>query len=271
MERFAVIGNPIAHSLSPFIHQRFAEQTSLTLTYEKICGDHAGFEKQVLDFFAQKGKGLNVTLPFKQRAFEMAKESTLQSKKAKAGNTLWMKSGELWVDNTDGIGLIRDLNRYMSLKDKNILILGGGGAARGIIWPLMDSQPAKLVLANRTADKLKAFQEDFPQMQTQDLAHLRGAFDLVINATSASLQGESIRLPPDCLQNKPLCYDLSYKQQGLTAFVDYAKSQDCPAQDGLGMLVEQAAEAFSIWNGVMPDALPVLSELRTIQKNPELV
>ncbi|MBA2648356.1 MAG: shikimate dehydrogenase [Legionella sp.] len=262
--RFAVIGDPIDHSLSPFIHQCFASQTHVSLTYEKIKGESVGFEMQVADFFKLQGSGLNITLPFKQRAFAMARQATDRCKQAKAGNTLWLQTEGLWVDNTDGVGLIRDLLKLMTLKDKRILIVGAGGAARGIISPLLEEQPASLVLANRTGDKLVSLSQDFPMLVCTLLSQLSGTFDLVINATSASLQGESIQLPAQCLKNKPLCYDLSYKLSVPTPFVMYAKSQGCPAQDGLGMLVEQAAEAFFIWNKVMPDTEEVLIKLRKI-------
>lgn len=262
-QRFAVIGNPIAHSLSPIIHQCFAKQVNIQLTYEKIKADDPSFERLVADFFAQEGKGLNVTLPFKQRAFEMALQRSLRCKQAGAANTLWMEANQLHADNTDGIGLIRDLNHYISVEGKRILILGAGGAARGIVHPLLENSPKELIVANRSLAKAEEFQRAFPQTKCVGFNEIKGHFDLVINATSASLAGEFIALPDECMSAKPFCYDLSYKQHGTTAFVEYARALNCDAADGLGMLVEQAAEAFFIWHKVMPETQEVLMFLRT--------
>lgn len=261
-QHYAVIGNPVSHSLSPVIHHYFAEQTDIELRYEKIKGDDHIFEQQVVEFFANHGKGLNVTLPYKQRAFAMAEVQTSRCRLAGAANTLWMKENQLHADNTDGIGLIRDLTRYMILQDKNILILGAGGAARGIIYPLLEQKPAALSLCNRTLEKAKELQAEFSQIHCIELNKLSGQFDLIINATSASLEGTSLILPAEITEQKPFCYDLAYKQKEMTPFVQYAKSIGCDAVDGLGMLVEQAAEAFKIWNEVMPQTGPVLKLLR---------
>lgn len=261
-QRFAVIGNPIAHSLSPIIHQCFAKQVNVQLTYEKIQGDDASFEEQVSDFFAQDGKGMNVTLPFKQRAFAMAKNCSERCLKAGAANTLWMEENQLHADNTDGIGLVRDLTRYIGLAGKRLLILGAGGAARGIIYPLLENTPQEIVVTNRTVSKAEEFQRAFPQIKSLPLNEIDEQFDVVLNATSAGLAGEFIALPEACLAGKPFCYDLSYKQNGITPFVQYAKESNCDAVDGLGMLVEQAAEAFFIWHGMMPETQEVLTFLR---------
>ena len=261
-QRFAVIGNPIAHSLSPVIHQAFAKQVNIQLTYEKIKADDPSFELLVSDFFAQDGKGLNITLPFKQRAFAMAQQSSFRCQQAGAANTLWMQANQLHADNTDGIGLIRDLSRYLSVNGKRVLILGAGGAARGIVSPLLENHPAELIIASRTSAKAEEFQRAFPQTQCLSFDEIEGQFDLVINATSASLVGEFVALPDECMSAKPFCYDLSYKQHSATAFVQYARESDCDAVDGLGMLVEQAAEAFFIWNGIMPETAEVLTLLR---------
>ncbi|WP_131778168.1 shikimate dehydrogenase [Legionella bozemanae] len=261
-QRFAVIGNPIAHSLSPIIHQCFAKQLNVQLTYEKIKADDLSFEQQVSDFFTQDGKGMNVTLPFKQRAFAMAQQHSLRCKKAGAANTLWMQANQLHADNTDGIGLIRDLHRHILVEGKRILILGAGGAARGIVYPLLEHHPAELLIANRTLAKAEEFQRAFPQIQCLSLNEIEGSFDIVINATSASLAGEFVALPTACMSAKPFCYDLSYKQNGITAFVQYARESGCDAVNGLGMLVEQAAEAFFIWHGIMPETQEVLTFLR---------
>ncbi|WP_454784990.1 shikimate dehydrogenase [Legionella sp. WA2024007413] len=261
--RFAVMGNPIAHSLSPIIHQYFAQQVNVQLTYEKIKVDESSFEQQVSDFFTLGGKGLNITLPFKQRAFAMALHCSSRCAQAGAANTLWMEANQLHADNTDGVGIIRDLHRYISVESKRVLILGAGGAARGIVYPLLEHHPAELIIANRTLTKAEDFQRAFPQIKCLSLNALEGQFDLVINATSASLAGEFVALPAQCMSAKPFCYDLSYEHNEITAFVQYAKDLGCEAVDGLGMLVEQAAESFFIWHGVMPQTEEVLSLLRT--------
>jgi shikimate dehydrogenase len=261
MNRFAVFGNPIAHSLSPWIHQQFAHQTGMTLTYEKILGDPEQFEQQVHHFFDQGGKGLNITLPFKIRAFALAGISTIRCAQAQAANTLWIQEGQMHADNTDGAGLLRDLARYTDLKQKSVLVSGAGGAARGIIGPLL-AEGADVVLVNRSMDKAYAFLDNFPQLRCQPMEALDPEFDVIINATSAGLMDQQIGLPPRLLHNHPLCYDLAYRAEGLTPFLIHARDQGCVAVDGLGMLVEQAAEAFFIWHGVCPETAGVLSELR---------
>lgn len=259
---FAVIGNPIAHSLSPFIHQHFAQQTKIHLNYEKIMGDDVSFETQVSDFFSDGGLGLNVTLPFKQRAFALATVHSARCQKAGAANTLWMKENQLHADNTDGVGLIRDMQRYTDLQSKNILILGAGGAVRGILEPLLAVGSTQLTIANRTLEKAKALTREFPEINCISLADLSSSFDLIINATSASLADNAIVLPAELMSRKPFCYDLAYKAQSDTAFIHSIKSQGCLGVDGLGMLVEQAAEAFYLWHGVRPKTEAVLSLLR---------
>lgn len=262
MKRYAVMGNPIAHSLSPFIHQRFAEQTGIALNYEKILVPESDFEQQVGEFFAGGGKGLNITLPFKQKAFELAEGLTARCKAAKAANTLWFAEGMLQADNTDGIGLIRDLSNYGELAGKQLLVLGAGGAARGILGPLFAAEPAGLTLVNRNEERARALQTDFPQLKVYPLAELKTAYDLIINATSASLTADSLELPQSLLKSTTFCYDLAYAKAEPTPFVQWAKEQGLQAADGLGMLVEQAAEAFYIWHGVRPDSQSVLRELR---------
>ncbi|MBI2786820.1 MAG: shikimate dehydrogenase [Legionella longbeachae] len=263
--RFAVIGNPITHSLSPVIHHYFAKQMDVQLIYEKIKADEQSFEWQVSDFFAQNGKGLNITLPFKQNAFSMAAQSTFRCKQAGAANTLWMEGNQLHADNTDGIGFIRDLNRYIRVQDKRILILGAGGATRGLIYPILENNPAALIVANRTLAKAEELQIAFPQIKCIGLHEITGTFDVVINATSASFSGEVVTVPRECMSTKPFCYDLSYSQDGSTHFVQYARDSGCEAVDGLGMLVEQAAEAFFIWHGLMPETKEVLRFLRSLK------
>lgn len=265
--RYAVMGNPVAHSLSPFIHQCFSEQTGKQLSYEKMLVTEEAFESQVANFFAQGGQGLNITLPFKQRAFAMADRSTPRCQQAKAANTLWMKEGRLHADNTDGVGLIKDLSRYLDLNAKKILLVGAGGAARGIIAPLLATNIAQLTVTNRTEEKANFLQADFPQITCSRLTELQAEYDVLINATSASLAEKAIPLPVSLLQAATCCYDLAYSAEGETAFVAWAHAQGCcQAVDGLGMLVEQAAESFFIWHGLKPDTMSVLMALKAKQK-----
>ncbi len=257
------MGNPVAHSLSPFIHQQFAKQTKQSLVYEKKWVAEDCFEVQVSNFFAKGGKGLNITLPFKERAFAMAETKTSRCLKAKAANTLWMQEELLCADNTDGIGLIKDLSRYIQLDDKKVLVLGAGGAARGIMGPLLDSGIAELTLANRTLEKAKILHEEFPTIFYCSFQELKERFDLIINATSASLSKETLSLPLDILHPTTYCYDLAYNMQEPTSFVKWAHAHHCRGTDGLGMLVEQAAEAFFIWHGVRVETEVVLAKLRS--------
>jgi shikimate dehydrogenase len=265
-DHFAVIGNPIAHSLSPFIHHYFARQSQELLVYEKVLGDTQLFEQQVADFFREKGKGLNITLPFKQRAFALAQVATQRSQRAQAANTLWMHNNQIHADNTDGIGLIQDITRYLSLEGKNILIVGAGGAARGIILPLLELNPALVTVTNRTKDKLDALQFDFPAISVIPLAALSGCFDVVINATSVSLTHNTLELPVALMKQKPFCYDLAYALKKPTSFVHQAQTFDCHAVDGLGMLVEQAAESFYIWHGIKPSTEGLVDLLRNANR-----
>lgn len=259
IHRYAVMGYPVEHSLSPIIHQQFAQQTGRVLTYEKILIDLPRFEQQVTDFFAHGGRGLNITLPCKERAFAYAQHATARSLIAKAANTLWQDADGLHADNTDGVGLQRDLAHYIELTGKHILVLGAGGAARGILAPLLASKPAQLTIANRTLKKTQTLCLDFAPATFCSMTDLNGAFDLIINATSAGLEKQCIALPSTIIQTNTLCYDLAYQTKGLTPFLAWAQSHGCVAVNGLGMLVEQAAEAFTIWHGVMPDVAPVLA------------
>ena len=272
LARFAVMGYPVSHSLSPVIHHLFAEQTGCQLIYEKIQIDLPRFEQQVGEFFSDGGKGLNITLPCKQRAFAMNVEVSARCAKARAANTLWMQAGHLHADNTDGVGFLRDITRYVHLAGTRILLLGAGGAARGILGPLLEANPAQVTIVNRTPEKAQALLLDFPQANSCTYANLpafieRGLFDIVINATSANFDVQNMTLPEALLMAKPFCYDLSYHMNEATAFVAWACGLGCVAIDGLGMLVEQAAEAFFIWHGVMPDTAPVLSLLRRTKTN----
>lgn len=261
--RFAVMGHPIEHSLSPQIHQQFAAQTGINLIYEKIDVGSDVFEQQVKIFFDEGGMGLNITLPYKQRAFAMAADVTPRAAHVKAANTLWMKDGQLCADNTDGVGFLRDIQRYVTITNKAILLLGAGGAARGVLGALFDVDPKLVALANRTLEKAKQLQQDFPKIQICDWHDLcnhvqQQSYDVVINATSASLAQDGLGLPKPCFASQPFCYDLAYQKQGLTPFVSWVRSQGCEAIDGIGMLIEQAAEAFFIWHGVIPDRNSIL-------------
>jgi shikimate dehydrogenase len=260
LQRFAVIGNPVAHSLSPLIHQYFAQQVGCSLVYERMHVEELDFEQQVSSFFAAGGKGLNVTLPFKQKAFALAVTITPRCQSARAANTLWMQGDSLCADNTDGVGLVRDLARYISLQGARILVVGAGGAARGIVSPLLEAGPARLALANRNVTRLQTFQSDFPQLDYFSLAELSGAYDLVINATSSSVNAEPLVLPKAVFESLPFCYDLSYQLEKPTEFVAYAQCLGCRAVDGLGMLIEQAAESFYLWHGQRPDAARLLAQ-----------
>ncbi|MDA9272157.1 shikimate dehydrogenase [bacterium] len=258
LNHYAVFGHPIEHSLSPRIHQLFAEQTGHSLVYDKIQIDLPLFEQRVIYFFEHGGKGLNITLPFKQRAFTMSNDVTARCLKARAANTLWYKAGQLYADNTDGIGLMRDLSRYIDIADKKILLLGSGGAARGILAPLLDANPAELTIANRSLDRAQNLQQDFSDVtHVCGFAELSGHYDVIINATSASLDDQVLPVPPTVMASATLCYDLAYRLNTLTSFVEQAQALGCLAVDGLGMLIEQAAEAFFIWHGVMPETQPI--------------
>lgn len=251
---YAVMGNPIAHSLSPIIHQLFAQQFGLSIQYHKILVTESLFEQEVKDFFHRGGKGLNITLPFKTRAFAMADIQSLRSLEAEAANTLWMDNGKLYADNTDGVGLIQDLSHHqVQLKNKTILLVGAGGAARGIVAALLNDKPANLTMTNRSFEKLAPFQEKYPTILTCKLEKLTGHYDVIINATAASLTANQVYLPQTILAAHPFCYDLAYGKKGITPFVAWAKKGGCQAIDGIGMLIEQAAEAFFIWHGMMPN------------------
>lgn len=260
--RFAVIGNPISHSLSPRIHALFAKQVGCDLTYETICTQPEMFANTVSDFFLQGGSGLNVTLPFKEDAFRLAEVRTPRCEQAKAANTLWMHEGCLHADTTDGAGCLADLSRYVSLEHKKVLLWGAGGAARSILGPLLALPIAQITVVNRNVSRAKALQVDFPKIQIAALSELHQSFDVMINATSLGLSHEPFSLPPSLVTPSTYCYDLMYDVLQATPFVAMARQHGCVAHDGLGMLVEQAALAFFIWHGIMPDPGPVLVELR---------
>lgn len=266
-DRYAVMGNPITHSKSPQIHRMFAEQTGQSLHYDALLVPEDGFAEAVADFlYRDQGKGLNVTVPFKQQAWELADQLSERAEPAGAVNTLMLRDSVLYGDNTDGAGLVRDLvqNHGVPLENRRILMLGAGGAARGVMLPLLEQQPASLHIANRTvlrAQELVERFEEFGALSASGFDALQGHFDIIINATAASLGGEVPPLPEGIIDTNTLCYDMMYASEP-TAFVRYCLQHNAAkAVDGLGMLVEQAAESFYLWRGVMPDTQPVIEAL----------
>ena len=265
---YAVIGNPIAHSKSPLIHEVFAKQTNQTIHYGRIFSELNDFKKTTLEFFECGGKGLNVTIPFKLQAYELAQYKTPRAQSAKAANMLWVENGQWWCDNSDGEGLTRDLRRLFkerdaSLSDINVLILGAGGAAQGVIEPLIGAGVASISIANRTHEKAEALVQQFSGVATKaqinlqvvslieltdSHAHPHAPYDLIINATATGLSDASpiskdvlrVIIHPDTL-----AYDMVYGKE--TYFMQDAKALGIPVVDGLGMLVEQAALAFETW------------------------
>ena len=268
--RYAVVGNPISHSLSPRIHARFAEQTGQALSYQAIELATGEFESGVRELQQQGYAGLNVTVPFKRDAWSICDRLSPLAEDAGAVNTLSLRpDGGISGDNTDGIGLVRDLevNLQCPLAGRRILLLGAGGAARGVIGPLLDLDPQILVIANRTPGKAVELANSFAARGNIDaagFAELGGTgFDMVINATAAGLAGELPPLPESCVDADTVCYDMMYDLAAPTAFVAWARARGAAlASDGLGMLVEQAAEAFFIWRGLRPDSTDAIAMLR---------
>lgn len=267
-DRYAVFGNPIAHSRSPFIHARFAAATGQALSYEARQVPLAGFADAVADFAAAGGRGANVTVPFKEEAFALCDRRTPRAERAGAVNTLVFAPDGLLGDNTDGAGLVRDVAHGLNhpLAGQRVLLLGAGGAARGAVGPLLDAGIAALAIANRTAPRAEALAALFGDarlVEGGDLARFAGrAFDVVINATSASLAGKTLPLPAGLFAPGALAYDMMYGK-GETPFLQQARAGGAgQLADGLGMLVEQAAEAFALWRGVRPDTAAVRAELR---------
>lgn len=269
-KKFAVVGNPVKHSRSPQIHRLFSEEENINLTYDAVCVEPDNFSNWVADFFKQGGTGLNITVPFKVDAFHFADQLTRRARQAGAVNTLFkQEDGIILGDNTDGCGLINDMrdNLQWSLNNKTILVLGAGGAVRGILGPLVNEKPAKIIIANRTKSKAvqlaRAFSPGLPiaGCEYSDLEDLMQA-DIIINGTSASL---SQTLPdiPDRLINSNVCvYDMAYGAEP-TVFLQWTKKYGavCLA-DGIGMLVEQAAESFLLWNNVRPDTRSALNAIK---------
>ncbi|MQA21365.1 shikimate dehydrogenase [Rugamonas rivuli] len=269
MDRYCVFGNPIAHSKSPEIHAAFAAQTGQALTYEKRLAPVDGFAAAVQAFIAEGGKGANVTVPFKLDAVKVAQALTIRARAAGAVNTLHFTEDGIVGDNTDGAGLVADIvnNAGVQIIGKRVLLLGAGGAARGVVLPILEHRPAQLVIANRTVATAEALVEQFAALGGEGVvsacgyADIAGAFDLVINATSASLSAELPPVPASVFAPGSLAYDMMYAASP-TVFLQFAGQHGARLRDGLGMLVEQAAEAFSLWRGVQPATAGVLQSLR---------
>lgn len=275
-DRYVVVGNPVAHSRSPEIHAAFARETGEAVAYDRLLAPLDAFADTVRTFFLEGGYGLNVTVPFKLQAYELADSLTPRAETAGAVNTMWIEDGLIYGDNTDGIGLVSDIedNLGVLLEGRRILLLGAGGAAMGAMLPLIACRPARIVVANRTASRASDMLEEFAEVANEHdvelwgggfdaLAGLTGddACDVVINATASSLQGEVPPVPDELLGEGVLAYDMMYGAEP-TVFLKQAAASGARTADGLGMLVEQAAEAFYIWRGVRPETGPVLEAMR---------
>ena len=276
-DRYAVFGNPIAHSKSPRIHAAFAAQTRQDLTYEALLAPLDGFASAVAEFRTHSGRGANVTVPFKEQAYAICDPDRLSVRAAAAGavNTLTFDAGGVAGDNTDGVGLVNDLtlNLGLGLAGRRILLMGAGGAARGCVLPLLLQQPECLTIANRTPKKAVLLKDHFDVANFSGLGHKKTIleakgyedlvgqhFDLIINATAASLAGDLPPLPAGVFTADALAYDMMYGRE--TPFLAFARGAGARCADGLGMLVEQAAEAFFLWRGVRPATAPVIAWLR---------
>lgn len=272
MNKYAVIGNPIQHSKSPIIHQAFAQQEGVHIEYQRLLSETSNFIADVNHFHAQGGVGLNVTLPFKIDAYHHCVDCDDYAQAAQAVNTVRFNTQGQWLgSNTDGIGLLRDLthNQQVDLKNRTILILGAGGSVRGILLPLLLQQPEHIVIANRTLEKAIALTDLFSSQGNISACHYEQlsdhpvtGFDVVINATSASLSQKLPPIPKCIVGAHSLCYDLAYSDSA-TVFMQWAQQQGVRAScDGIGMLIEQAAESYAIWRGVRPETQPVFKLLR---------
>ena len=269
-DKYAVFGNPIAHSKSPDIHRQFAEQTGQDLSYSKQLVAEDGFEAAANEFFANGGRGLNITVPFKQDAYAYVARTTSRARRAGAVNTLSLEAdGTILGDTTDGVGLVSDIvnNLGWEIRHKRVLVLGAGGAVRGALEPLLEQQPQHIVIANRTVDKALQLSKGFAEF-----GYLLGCgfdmlgeqqFDLIINGTSAGLQGELPPLPDSLIDanGTTACYAMLYGAEP-TPFIQWAAQRGAQVSDGLGMLVGQAAESFALWRGVRPETAPVIANLR---------
>ena len=272
-KNFAVIGNPIHHSLSPQIHRAFAKETGLHIEYEAILSPLDEFKNTIHQLIAQKLSGANVTLPFKKEAYELASQHSNHAKIAEAVNTLEFKDDQIIGHNTDGIGLVRDLEQNLNiyLRSKKILLIGAGGAAEGVIYSMLEKKPSELILTNRTIEKsnviqnkmdvhAKSFDVNLNVIEIAKCPHQY--FDVIINATSAGLNNTELGIDHKVFHEGSLAYEMVYGKE--TSYIREAKSQGSKTSDGLGMLVEQAAEAFFIWHHIKPQTKSVIESLRAL-------
>lgn len=262
-DRYAVIGNPVTHSKSPWIHAQFARATGEDIEYGRLEAPVDGFVRAVEAFRAQGGKGLNVTLPFKEQAFRFCAGTSARAAAAQAVNTLVLDRGKPWGDNTDGVGLVRDLSANLGrrLAGAHVLLMGAGGAAQGVLAPLASEGPAGIVVANRTLPRAQALAARVPGASACGYEALAGqSFDLVVNATSAGLSGDLPPLPRGLFRPDAFAYDMVYGRD--SEFLAMARAAGAGTSDGLGMLVEQAAESFLLWRGIRPETGAVLAALR---------
>ena len=270
-KRFAVVGNPIKHSRSPLIHAAFARQCGIDLEYRALRVEIGDFPRAARAFFAAGGSGLNVTVPFKEEAFALAERCSPRADRAGAVNTLWPdENGVLCGDTTDGLGLVRDMvdNLGWEVRQRQVLILGAGGAVRGLLEPLLGEEPQSVHIVNRTVARAETLATHFAALGNISAGAYDAlddrVFDLVINGSSAGLAGEAPPLAANIINERSCCYDLIYGAQP-TPFMRWAAHHAAWAvSDGLGMLVEQAAEAFRVWHGVRPQTAPVIRELRSV-------
>lgn len=272
---YCVMGNPVQHSRSPWIHARFAELTGQDLQYDKRLVPLDGFANALQAFIDEGGRGCSVTVPFKFDAARLATHTTERARLAQASNTLSIHDGQVFADNTDGVGLVNDIQRNagLALQGRQILLIGAGGAASGVLAPLLQAGPAKLTVANRTLSKAADLVARHAELASQnktalcasDLQGLTGSFDVVINASASSLSGAGVPVAASTLKPGALAYDMMYGDAA-QGFLTWADEHGAVGRDGLGMLVEQAAEAFQIWRGVLPPAQQVLAQLRALMR-----
>jgi shikimate 5-dehydrogenase len=272
-DRYCVMGNPVEHSKSPWIHARFAQLTGEDLRYEKRLVEAGGLVQAVRSFRAEGGKGCNITLPFKFEAAALATRQTARARLAQACNTLRFDGDEIFGDNTDGVGLVSDIaaNAGVSIAGTDLLLIGAGGAAAGVLGPLIEAGPGAIVVANRTPQRALDLvgrhaawaRKHGVALSASGLDAVPGTFDIVVNATASSLSGDSVPVAGTVLEPGALACDLMYGPAA-QGFLDWALRHGAEPRDGLGMLVEQAAEAFRIWRGVRPRSAQVLAELRAM-------
>ena len=270
---YCVMGNPVAHSQSPWIHARFAELTGQSMHYEKRLIALDGFASGLSAFTQEGGRGCNITVPFKFEAAALASHTSDRALLALAANVLTLRNGDILADNTDGAGLVNDIQRNagIDLRGRRVLLIGAGGAAAGVLGPLIGTQPAAITVANRTVTKASELVERHAalallhktSLSADSLQEIEGDFDVVINATASSLSGSAVPVAASTLKPGALAYDMMYGPAA-HGFLTWAREHGALARDGLGMLVEQAAESFLIWRGVLPPSQPVLAELRAV-------